>query len=373
MDVVIIGAGVSGLALGKALIEKFPQKSIAILDKESRTGMGMSSRNSEVIHSGIYYPPNSLKAKHCRRGQRLLYAYCEENKIAHKKCGKLVVATKPQEEAALEKILNNAKECGVSSLQVLNAREVQKKEKALKCTNALWAPESGIISAHDFMDHLEMKFVNQGGMLSFHSEVISLQKKSDVYEVEYRVQGERLEKIAARVVINAAGLYADKIAKMVGLPIEALGYEIQFCKGNYFKVHGARGKIAHLVYPLPDPNVSGLGIHITPDLEGELKLGPDIEWLDEPQEDYQVNLQRKQSFLESVSRYWPEVMNYTVEPDFVGIRCKRTRKGFSDFVIQEETENGFPGFFNILSIDSPGLTTALSIAQAIAEEIGSLN
>ncbi|MBU0606126.1 MAG: NAD(P)/FAD-dependent oxidoreductase [Candidatus Omnitrophica bacterium] len=366
-DILIIGAGVIGLAVAEELSAL--SKSIIVVEKNESFGRETSSRNSEVIHGGIYYPHDSLKTRMCVKGRELLYEFCEKNNIAHKKTGKLIVATEKEEIGAIESLFSNACKNGVPGLKIMDREEIKKMEPDIFGITALHSPETGIVDSHSLMQRLIGKAKANGVTMAYNSEVMAIEKDKDIYNVKVRDANETTT-LAARVVINCAGLDSDTIAEMVGIDIRECKYELQYCKGQYFRVNQRKaGRVKRLIYPVPHPKAGGLGIHATPDLGGGLRLGPDHEYLKNRIKDYSVDESRKKEFCASVKRFMPSIEEGDIFTDTAGIRPKLRDYGsdFSDFIIKEETASGFPGLINLIGIESPGLTASLAIAEHVRQ------
>ncbi|UCG35781.1 MAG: NAD(P)/FAD-dependent oxidoreductase [Candidatus Omnitrophota bacterium] len=361
-EITIIGAGVIGLAIADKLSES--GKNIVVLDKEPTFGQEISSRNSEVIHAGLYYPPNSLKAKTCIRGRELLYDLCQTHNIGHKKLGKLVVASNDAEIEKIEKIYENATQCGVKNLRLLKEKEISELEPAVCAKEAIFSPDSGIIDTHALMDFFFHKAKEKGVMFSFSTEVIGVKKQNNDYEITVKEPSGETFAFITPTVINSAGLYADKIAQMPGINIEDAAYKLHYCKGQYFRIaHPKKFSINHLVYP-PATKID-LGIHLTLDLGGGLRLGPDAKYI--PSIDYNINEADSAYFYESVQKFLPSLSQDDLIPDTAGIRPKlqKETEDFRDFVINEESDKGFGRFINLIGIESPGLTGCLAIAEIV--------
>jgi len=366
-DILVIGSGVVGLAVAKELSGL--SKSILVVERNKSFGQETSSRNSEVIHSGIYYPPDSLKAKLCVRGRELLYEFCAKFNVPHKKTGKLIVATEEAEVRSIEDLFNNAKKNGVAGLDILTRDGIKQLESNVFGISALYSPETGIVDSHSLMQRLMSKTKDNGAMVAFNCEVAAIEKNKDGYKIT--VKGDDGETaISAKIVINCAGLDSDIIAEMAGIDIRQNRYGLHYCKGQYFRVNQRKaGLIKRLVYPVPRPKAGGLGIHATPDLSGGLRLGPDHQYPKNRIKDYTVDESQKSSFYTSVKKFLPFVEEADIFPDTAGIRPKLQEddSDFRDFVIKEESENGFPGFINLIGIESPGLTASLAIAERVKE------
>lgn len=371
-DILIIGAGVVGLAVAKEL--SCIRKNIIIIEKNKSFGQETSSRNSEVIHGGMYYPSGTLKAELCIKGRHLLYQLCNEKKIPHKKIGKLIIATIKDELPALEALLAQGKDNGVEGLEIITEAQMKKFEPEVSGLTALYSPETGIIDSHRLMDYLLTAAKDNGATIAYNAEVVLIKKNNDGYRVTIKNNGEIVE-IKASVLINCAGLDADTIAGLVGMDIFKEKYNLHYCKGQYFRVRPEKSKLINrLLYPVPLPKSGGLGIHGTPDLAGSLRLGPDDNYLDNRVKDYSVDENRKNDFFSSVVKFFPCLEETDLTPDLSGIRPKLQPRGgeFRDFIIREETDKGFPGFINLLGIESPGLTASLAIATMVKKMVPGL-
>lgn len=359
VDIAVVGSGVVGLAVAARLAA--PERSVVVLERHRRYGVETSSRNSEVVHAGIYYPPGSLKSRLCHEGRRSLYALGKATpSVFVKKTGKLIVAVDDAEARRLEAIRESALDAGAEGLTLLDGEQARRRIPQLAVRAALWCPESGIIDSEDLMAYYHAKAEAGGAMFLFGGAVAAVAVVGGGYELTFGINNERL---TARVVVNAAGLEADKLAAMAGFPVDALGYRIRPCKGVYFRVRG-ECRLPHLVYPLPAEH--GLGIHLTMDREGRVRLGPDTQFVDTT--DYEIPAERAESFRAAAARYWSGAEINELTPDTAGIRPKLAGpgEGFRDFVVAEESANGFPGWINCLGIESPGLTASPAIAERVA-------
>jgi len=366
VDVTIIGAGVIGLAIASKLADTFDN--VIVAEKENSFGQGISSRNSEVIHAGIHYPKGSLKAKMCVEGNKMLYEICQKNKIPFKKIGKLTVATDSQEVEQINILYKQGKENNVDGLEIIDAKEIKKLEPNIKGICALYSKETGIVDSHKLMDYLNKKAKEDGTSIVYKSQIKSIRKENNAYEIEIEDNQKDSFKFSSRIVINSAGLNSDLIAKLAGLDIKKLNYELKYCKGDYFRLSPAKSKLVNrLVYPVPKQSEGGLGIHLTPDISGQVKLGPSAEYLKENKENYDVDKNRQKEFYDSVRKFAPFIEMSDIYPDMSGIRPKLEgpHDGFRDFMIREEGDNGFPGFINLIGIESPGLTASLAIAKYV--------
>lgn len=364
-DAVVIGAGVVGLACARALAER--GRSVVILERHERFGVETSSRNSEVVHAGIYYPPGSLKATLCARGNPGLYAWCEARGVAHRRIGKLIVATAEDEEAKLEQILAQADANGVRSLETLTARQAEALEPHVRCTTALWSPDTGIVDSHALMASLLADAEAHGAAAAWRQTVCGVEPVRGGYRVVARDAAGETAGVESPWVVNSAGLDADTVAEVAGFDLDECRYRQRFVRGHYFRVKGARARLAsHLVYPAPP--MGSLGIHVTLDLAGEVRLGPDIEYLPDRRQDYHVAAGLRDGFHAAVSRYLGGLLPDDLEPGLAGIRPRLYGPGdpSRDFEIREESNRGHPGWVNLVGIESPGLTSCLEIGSLAA-------
>ncbi len=361
VDALVVGAGVVGLAVARALA--LAGREVMVLESEADIGTGTSSRNSEVIHAGIYYPAGSLKAQLCVQGKQALYAYCAERGIAHRRCGKLIVANTASQLAALPSIIEKARANGVHDLRLLNREQARELEPELECLGAVHSPSTGIVDSHGLMLSLQGDLEHAGGMVVCHAQVDLLAATDVGIDVQTR-DGTRLR---ARTVINAAGLGACDLALRVrGLAADHVP-RAWFAKGNYFTLSG-RSPFEHLIYPAPEPDkhLAGLGVHLTLDLGGQAKFGPDVQWVDRA-DDLQVDPARGEAFYAEVRRYWPGLPEGALQPGYAGMRPKISgpHEPAADFVIQGPAVHGVPGLVNLFGIESPGLTSCLAIADQV--------
>lgn len=365
-DVLIIGAGVVGLACGAELARA--TKTVLVTERHEGPGLETSSRNSEVIHAGLYYPEGSLKARTCVAGRELLYARCRELALPHRKTGKYVVATNEAELTTLEDVLKRGRRNGAGALEIVSAAELRQREPRIRGLAALWSPESGIVDSHALLSSYQAELEARGGTAVFRTDVVGLARRSGGWRVQTRDRdGENFE-VEVGWVVNAAGLAADAVAEMAGIDVAAGGLRQYPCKGDYFSVAPALGALTrHLVYPVPVPG--GLGIHVTPDLGGRYRLGPDVSWVEELS--YDVAPEKAEQFAAAVRVYLPEIRAEDLAPDFSGIRPKLQRPGepFRDFHAAEASALGAPQLINLLGIESPGLTAAGALARTVADLI----
>jgi L-2-hydroxyglutarate oxidase LhgO len=354
--ITVIGAGIVGLAIASALSER--EQGIYILEKERTHGRGISSRNSEVVHAGIYYPPGSLKSKFCIEGKELLYEICAKQNIPHSKTGKLIIARTGAELGTLENLKANAERSGVASLSLMDEAQLRAMEPNVRAVGGLFSPDTGIVNAHLLMDYYLRNAKQHGADIACGTTVKGIERVEAGYRITTMDEaGEQFEFVTERVV-NAAGLYADEIAGMLGDR-----YAQYYCKGDYFSVNNVRtGTVKRLIYPVPEVNHVGLGVHVTLDLSGRMRLGPDAVYIDK-KEDYRVDAAKRDAFYESAVTFLPFLQKEHIVPEMSGIRPKLQGPGepFRDFVISED----HPGFVNLVGIESPGLTAAPAIANYV--------
>jgi L-2-hydroxyglutarate oxidase LhgO len=358
IDCVVIGAGVVGLAVARALA--LAGREAMVLEAADAIGTKTSSRNSEVIHAGIYYPKGSLKARLCVQGRQMLYAYCAERGIGHRRCGKLIVATSEPQRAELQGIIAKAAANGVNDLVLLSREQARAMEHALECVAAVHSPSTGIIDSHALMLALQGDLENAGGMVAFNSPLARARVTPQGIELE-AVDGTQL---LARSVVNSAGLYAPTLAQnFEGLATQHVP-TAYYAKGNYFTLAG-RAPFTRLIYPVPE--AAGLGVHLTIDLGGQAKFGPDVQWVDSP-DDLVVEPSRGDAFYAEVRKYWPALPDRALQPGYAGIRPKinAPHEAARDFVIQGPAEHGVDGLVNLFAIESPGLTSCLAIGEHVA-------
>jgi L-2-hydroxyglutarate oxidase LhgO len=360
VDCVVVGAGVVGLAVARALA--LAGREVIILDAAEGIGTETSSRNSEVIHAGIYYPAGSLMARFCVAGRKALYAYCAAKGVPHANCGKLIVATNAEEEAMLAGIKRRAEANGVDGMRVLTAAEATAMEPNLLCTSALLSPVTGIIDSHAFMLALQGDAENAGAVPVFLCSVTGGCVVQGGVEID--VGGVDPMTLRCRLLVNSAGLHAPGLAtRIAGMPSECIPPAC-YAKGNYFTLSG-RSPFSRLIYPVPVPG--GLGVHLTIDLGGQARFGPDVQWIDAI--DYTVDPARADSFYAAVRKYWPALRDGALQPGYAGIRPKIVPRGApaQDFVVQGPRTHGAPGLINLFGIESPGLTASLALADHVVE------
>jgi L-2-hydroxyglutarate oxidase LhgO len=362
VDAVVIGAGVVGLAVARALALRGLET--LVLEGERAIGTGTSSRNSEVVHAGIYYPPGSLKARLCVRGRQLLYGFCSTHGVPHARCGKFIVATAQAQLATLEQLHATGRANGVEGLEMITARAAQAAEPALSCVAALASAATGIVDSHALMLALQGDFEAAGGLLAFDAPVLAGGPGADGLRLE--VGGAQPMALEAGLVVNAAGLHAPALAaRFDGLAPGSVP-RAWFAKGSYYGLAG-RSPFSRLIYPVPEPG--GLGVHLTLDLGGQARFGPDVEWVDRI--NYAVDPARAAGFAEAIRRYWPGLPAGALQPGYAGIRPKISGPGEppADFVIQDARVHGLPGLVNLFGIESPGLTASLAIAEEVLARV----
>jgi L-2-hydroxyglutarate oxidase LhgO len=359
VDVAIVGAGVVGLAVARAMA--LQGREVVVLEAHEAIGTETSSRNSEVIHGGLYYPKGSLKARSCVEGRERLYAYCREHGVPHARLGKLIVATSDDEIPGVEKIEAAARANGVDNLEWLTASEAQRMEPELNCVAALLSPSTGIIDSHALMLAYQGEAEAAGAFVAFRTPVLGGHVRGDGFELS--VGGDEPTTIRCRYLINAAGLYAPTVAGSIeGIPRQTIP-PAYFCRGVYFTLSG-KTPFHRLIYPVPVPG--GLGVHITLDLAGQARFGPDVEWIETV--DYAVDPRRGDKFYDAVRRYWPGLRDGALQPGYAGIRPKIS--GPADFVVQGPEAHGIPGLVNLYGIESPGLTSSLPLADEAVRQLG---
>jgi L-2-hydroxyglutarate oxidase LhgO len=360
---VVVGAGVVGLACARALALRGIET--VILEANTAIGTETSSRNSEVIHAGLYYPAGSLKAKLCVEGKRLLYEFCATHHVAHRRCGKLIVATDAGQEAKLAALKSQSLENGVADLQPLTAAEAKALEPQLRASAALLSPSTGIVDSHGLMLALLGEAEAHGAALALKSPLLRAEAQGNGFRLE--VGGEEPMQIEADIVINSAGLHAAKVAAAIsGLDARHVP-ALRYARGNYFSLAG-RAPFSRLIYPLPEPG--GLGVHLTLDLGGQARFGPDVEWVDGI--DYTVDPRRADAFTAEVRKYWPALADGALQPAYAGIRPKLAgpNEPAADFLIQTQAAHGVAGLVNLFGIESPGLTACLALAEHVCESLG---
>ena len=365
VDCVVIGAGVVGLSVEREMA--LQGRETILLERESAFGTISSARNSEVIHAGIYYPKDSLKAKLCVEGNRMLYEYCRTHHVATQPYGKLIVASDDAQLDDLQAILYKAQQNQVPEIKMITGDQAKAMEPELNCSAAVLSASTGIVDSHGFMLSLLGGFEDAGGMIAYQSPLTSAkplgENAKDGFELE--IGGADGMKIQTKLLINCAGMSAPAIARKIQSLSEEQIPKAYFAKGNYFSLSG-KSPFKHLIYPIPEPG--GLGVHLTLDMGGQAKFGPDVEWLEideESQIDYTVNLKRGEGFYEAVRRYWPGLKNNALQPDYSGVRAKIVppNSPAGDFCFNTPKDHGLEGLFNLYGFESPGLTSSLAIAK----------
>ena len=362
MQILVIGAGVIGLAVARAAA--LAGHDVTIAEMTGGIANGVSSRNSEVVHAGLYYPTNSLRARHCVRGRRMLYEFCISHGVPHRKCGKLVVATVAAELAKVEAIKTQGEANGVERLEMIGGNAARALETELSCIGALLSPESGIVDSHGFMRALWGELEDRGGMIAFETPVERMSYRAPQWHVQFG--GRDAGAVDFDAVVNSAGLGAQSLARRIdGYPADKVP-RLVLAKGNYFSFAG-RPVFSRLVYPTPVDG--GLGVHVTLDLAGRMRFGPDVEWIAE--ESYGIDPSRADAFYARIRSYWPGLPDHSLVPDYCGIRPKLTGPGepAADFMIAGPPAHGMPRLVNLFGIESPGLTASLSIAEDVVKHL----
>ena len=353
-DVLVVGAGVIGLAVARALA--LEGRSVVVVEARGGIGEETSSRNSEVIHSGIYYPAGSLKARLCVRGRALLYAFLSARGLPHRRCGKLIVAADSDEMAGLVTLKARGEANGVEGLELLSGANARALEPALACAGALLSPETGIFDSHAYMLALQGEAEAHGAAFAFHAPFVSAARTSEGFEVE--IGGAEPMRLRVGALVNAAGLSASRVARAAG----AAAPDTRYAKGHYFAFPG-RAPFSRLIYPAPQKH--GLGVHLTFDLGGAARFGPDVEWIETPH--YEVDPARAPGFEAAIRRYWPGLPQGALVPAYAGVRPKISgpEDPAADFGLAGPQAHGVPGLVNLLGIESPGLTSSLAIAEEV--------
>jgi len=363
IEAIVIGAGVVGLAIARALAER--GREVIVVERNPRIGEGISARNSEVIHAGIYYPQDSLKATLCVRGRDLLYDYCARKGIAHARCGKLIVATHEGQLDALDALRAKALGNGVNDIELLTAARVHTRAPALRAVAGLRSPSTGIIDTHGLMLALQGDLEAAGGHVAVLTSFVGAVADTQGIRVTIESQGEQSTH-DVEILVNAASLDASDVAAAIhGLPADHIPVT-RFAKGNYFMLHG-KSPFAELIYPLPEPG--GLGVHLTIELAGRARFGPDVEWTDTI--DYDVDPKRAPAFYSAIRRYWPDLPANSLVPAYAGIRPKIVGPGepAGDFVVSGPSAHGIDGLVNLFGIESPGLTSALALGELVVARL----
>jgi L-2-hydroxyglutarate oxidase LhgO len=373
IDFVIVGAGVVGLAIAAEIAKQCEDQSVIVLERHAKFGQETSSRNSEVIHAGMYYPAGSLKAQLCIEGNKLLYKFCTAYNIPYQRIGKLIIARDDSEVSAVEGILAQGKRNGVSDLEMLDRDQVMRLEPEISAVAAIYSPSTGIIDSHKLMAQLERMALQGSAIIAYNHNVTNVEFLKDGYQVMFTGPDGRGDSLACRWLINCAGLYADQIPASLGIDILAEGYKILPVKGEYFSISASKSKkISHLIYPPPLAALKGLGTHVTKSLDGRARLGPNAFNVSR-MDDYDVDACHKDEFYQSVKPFLPFIEKDDLQPDMAGIRPKiQVVEGkMADFVVCHESGRGLPGLVNLMGIESPGLTASLALAQKVLAIINS--
>jgi L-2-hydroxyglutarate oxidase LhgO len=363
VDITIIGAGVVGLAIAAQLAA--PDRAVYVLEKNETFGRETSSRNSGVIHAGIYYPAGTLKARLCVEGNRMLYEICERYGIPHRRLGKLIVATSDEEVEQLTSLLEKGQRNSAGGLRMVSRKQLKSLDPDVEGVTALFSPSTGIVDAHALMRSYLSQAQYGNAHVAFNAEVLGVERANDGYRVSVK-DGSGRFLITSTIVINCAGLSSDKVADMAGINVDATGYRLHYCRGEYFGVGGGKSKrIRHLIYPVPLPRLTGVGIHATLDMDGRMLLGPSAEYVDSV--DYAIDDRNKRMFYDGVKAFLPFIEYDDLSPEMAGVRPKLQgpKDDIHDFVIREERDRGLPGLINLIGIESPGLTASPAIAKYV--------
>ena len=363
-DITIIGAGVVGLAIAENVSKT--HNNVFLIEKHTSFGQETSSRNSEVIHAGIYYTKDSLKARLCVEGKWMIYDYCKKYDIPFNNCGKLIVATSEEEISVIEGIRLTALKNGVEDLSFLEREQISELEPNIFALKALFSPSTGIVDSHSLMKQYETNSYNNGCQIVYGSEVTGISQIENGYKINLFDADKNNYSFTTRIIINSAGLTSDKVSEMVGISDDSL--KIHFCKGEYFRINPPKNRLINrLIYPVPHQNMEGIGIHVTIDMGGGVKLGPDVKYLESNIYDYKVTPSKQEAFYKSVKKFLPFLEFDDIAPEMAGIRPKIQKPGepLRDFYIMEETIRGYPGFINLIGMESPGLTSSIAIAKYV--------
>lgn len=361
VECIVVGAGVVGLAIARSLARS--GREVIVLEAADAFGTETSSRNSEVIHAGIYYPKDSLKATLCVKGKQMLYAYCAAHHVACNRLGKLIVASSDEQLAALDQVVARAVDNGVDDLRLIDRKSLAALEPDLRGTAALLSPSTGIVDSHGLMLALVGELEDHGGAIAYCTRLDSVAVKDGFVVGIAGAGGDEIYTMKCGMLVNAAGLGAMSVAARIdGMP-RAVIPRLSLAKGNYFALSGTRAPFRHLIYPVPEAH--GLGVHLTLDLAGQARFGPDVEWIDEI--DYGVEPRRGDAFCAAIRKYWPDLPDGALVPAYSGIRPKIVGPNApaADFVIQSEAQHGIRGLINLFGIESPGLTSSLAIAEHV--------
>jgi L-2-hydroxyglutarate oxidase LhgO len=363
-DITIIGAGVVGLAIAENVSRT--HNNVFLIEKHTSFGQETSSRNSEVIHAGIYYTKDSLKARLCVEGKWMIYDYCKKYDIPYNNCGKLIVATSEEEISVIEGIRLTALKNGVDDLSFLEREQISELEPNIFALKALFSPSTGIVDSHSLMKQYETNSYNNGCQIVYGSEVTGISQIENGYKINLFDADKNNYSFTTRIIINSAGLTSDKVSEMVGISDDSL--KIHFCKGEYFRINPPKNRLINrLIYPVPHQKMEGIGIHVTIDIGGGVKLGPDVKYLESNIYDYKVTPSKQEAFYKSAKKFLPFLEFDDIAPEMAGIRPKIQKPGepLRDFYIMEETIRGYPGFINLIGMESPGLTSSIAIAKYV--------
>jgi L-2-hydroxyglutarate oxidase LhgO len=364
VDITIVGAGVVGLAVAQAVADR--GNTVVVLEKEPGPGMETSSRNSEVIHAGIYYPTGSLKASLCVEGSLMLYGFCTKHHIPFQQIGKVIVASTQEEESSIENLYRKGMENGASDLRLITREELKLREPHVRGTSALLSPHTGILDTHQFIKRLEILSISNGCTILYHTKLAAIESSKNGFTCTVHGPNAERTTFSSRVLINSAGLQADTIASLAGIDIDEAGYRIYPVKGEYFRLRSSKQNLVNgLVYPIPEKAHTGLGIHVTKDLSGSVRFGPDARYVSKIS--YDVDPAHASDFLQSARRLLPFLTEDDLSPDMAGIRPKiQPPDGpVRDFVILHEDGRGLFGLVNLIGIESPGLTSCLAIGKMV--------
>ncbi|CUH95999.1 hypothetical protein P22_2087 [Propionispora sp. 2/2-37] len=371
VDILIVGAGVTGLAAACCLAERWPDKSILLLEKHETFGQEITSRTSEVIHSGIYYPPGSLKARLCVAGNRLLYDFCEKHQVPYRRSGKLIIARDEGESAQLAVLARQAQENGVTDVEWLDRPGIARLEPHVEAVAALLSPSSGIFDSYLLMEKMAKIARRNGAMLVYRQLVIGIRVLEAGYQVEYQEENGARDVLMCRCLVNAAGMHADALAAMAGIPVDQAGYRIYRCKGEYFTVTNAKAQlVSRLIFPAGIRELKGSGLPVIKDVSGRLRIGPDAHYAPSGSLDYSVNPANAAQFLAIAGNYLPFLEAADLRPDLAAVRPRLLVPCGSpprDFIVCHETERGLSGFINLIGIESPGITCCFSLAQMVGD------
>jgi L-2-hydroxyglutarate oxidase LhgO len=370
VEVLVVGAGIMGLATAVALGRR--RRRVVVIERNVRCGLEVSSRSSEVLHGGLYYEPGSWRARTCVEGAELTMERCRRKGIALNRRGKLVVADGTEQEEALARLLENARECGARDLELWGTARLRQEEPDLPASAAIWSPWTAVVDSDSLVRSYAAEACDVGADIGYRHRVIGLERRGNKWEVAVADRYNAVITVSARVVVNAAGLASDEVAAMAGIDIDAAGYRLRYCKGDYFSLGGTSSKrLSRLIYPLPDPCLQSLGLHLTLDVGGRARLGPDVTYLPDRQVTYDVDEAKLPSFLEAGRRLVPWLEAGDLSPESAGIRPRLFGPGepARDFVICHENDRGLPGLMNLIGIESPGLTAAPAIARHVVKTL----